>query len=316
MGLKTMLRLKKRRRVSQSTPGASMAAKPQKSVIDEVARIEPGLPFRFLDIGARGGVATAIAEFAWLKSLPSFSAVAIEPDPEECERLTASGEYERVLPVAVADKTGRRTLFITHNPACASLLEPDQSLNAGLVDARKFSVVATAEIECVRVDEALAAETFDMIKIDVQGVTHEVLMGCGDLLHGADAIWTDLYYEQVYQGQKLFADSDTMLRERGFCLAVATPVNVDGLVRQGNFLYIKDPASIETREPFLRLISVAAAMKRPALVEHLLRAHDRGFLTPDERSRLVAAGNLILDRQPKPLKWPPTEWRGLDIRPS
>ena len=67
----------------------------------------------------------------------------------------------------IADKSERRTIYITRNPACASLLKPNTDANRDLVDSGKFDVIATAKINVQSVQNALPNRIFDAVKIDV-----------------------------------------------------------------------------------------------------------------------------------------------------
>lgn len=131
--------------------------------------LKPGMTF--VDVGANTGYFALVA--ARLVG-PSGRVLAIEPEPENCERIRrniALNGYENVevVPVAVGDRTGEVELHLAHDHGHHSLLpaSPDR-------DGRTMNVALH------RLDDLLAEHDVtrvDAIKIDVEGVEAAVIRG-------------------------------------------------------------------------------------------------------------------------------------------
>lgn len=57
---------------------------------------------------------------------------------------------------------------------------------------------------------------YDLVKIDVEGLTYEVLESFGDSLGKIKMIHTEGEYFEVWEGQKLYSDLRDLLTRRGF----------------------------------------------------------------------------------------------------
>lgn len=175
------------------------------------------------DIGCRWGFAEP---FVGVGADPRFVAFGFDPDQDECARLTeryatlAPGRVT-LVPMPLAGRPGRRTLYLTREPACASLLLPDPVLTtqypaldcARLTETREVDVRTLADWA----GEA-GLERFDYLKLDTQGSELEILQGAGGLLDQTRCIDVEVEFNPIYRGQPLFADIDRFLRDRGFVL--------------------------------------------------------------------------------------------------
>ena len=72
------------------------------------------------------------------------------------------------------------------------------------VNAGYYEVVGEAVVKTDTIDNLVGHHTFDLIKTDVQGATHDVLLGATRTLETTLALWLDLYFDEVYEGQPLF----------------------------------------------------------------------------------------------------------------
>ncbi len=171
-----------------------------------------------VDVGCRWGFADP-----FIKHLDMFRLYGFEPDKEECERLEKLYATNRVtlVPLGLADREGKARLHLTKEPACSSMYEPNPQLteNYPALDcARKVNEV---EIELTTLDlwaERSGIEYVDHIKIDTQGSELLVLHGAESLLINVRALEIEVEFNPIYQGQPLFADVDSFLRQRGFVL--------------------------------------------------------------------------------------------------
>lgn len=175
------------------------------------------------DVGCRWGFAEP---FVGAGADPRFVAYGFDPDPDECARLTeryaasAPGRV-RLIALALAGRAGRRTLRLTREPACASLLPPDPVLTAQYPALDCARLTGTRDVDVTRLAD-WAAEAgvtrFDYLKLDTQGTELEILQGAGALLDRTRCVDIEVEFNPIYRGQPLFADVDRFLRDRGFVL--------------------------------------------------------------------------------------------------
>jgi FkbM family methyltransferase len=172
-----------------------------------------------LDVGARWAVDDWTAN--WYRIPPLGRLVGFEPDAVECARLNAgAGPGQRFVPLALGGTTGRRTLHLTHDPACASLYPPARIIDR-LVWHSLMQKTGETEIPTIRLDEwARTANEPPIIfmKLDAQGAELEILQGAGEVLDGCLGLQVEVEFSALYEDQPLFADVDQFLRARGFSL--------------------------------------------------------------------------------------------------
>jgi FkbM family methyltransferase len=75
------------------------------------------------------------------------------------------------------------------------------------------------EVPCLRMDSYCAImemDSIDLLKIDVEGFSYEVLEGFGDALDIVKCIHVECEHESVWKGQKLYPDVERLLIDKGF----------------------------------------------------------------------------------------------------
>jgi len=173
------------------------------------------------DVGARWG-----AEDTWWRLSPLAKLIGFEPDPTECERLNIlhgdSGTDEHV-PLALSDKCGSTTLYVTSEPACSSLYLPDVRLADRYPDLACIRLEREVPVNTVTLDawvdtrpEILDAIAF--MKVDVQGAELKVLHGASRALETCAGVELEVEFNPIYRGQPLFHEVDALLRSAGFSL--------------------------------------------------------------------------------------------------
>ena len=171
-----------------------------------------------VDVGCRW-------EFAeeFLQDLDSFLVYGFDPDPEECARLGQQYPQAQItaIPLALGSRSEERTLYLTREPACSSLYQPDPHLTASHQALHCQQEVGQTRVQVRRLDEWAAEQgirAIDHLKIDTQGSELDVLAGAGDLLQGLRSIQLEVEFNPLYLGQPLFSDIDGFLRSKGFVL--------------------------------------------------------------------------------------------------
>jgi FkbM family methyltransferase len=124
----------------------------------------------------------------------------------------------RFLPDAVGDGEVwpfHRCAF----PATSSMFEPDLAFVSqfnGL--ERLMQVLETTTLPTRRLDDIPEAQTTDLLKLDVQGFELKILENATGTLDHALVVQTEVSFVPLYKRQPLFAEVDTLLRDRGFML--------------------------------------------------------------------------------------------------
>ena len=176
---------------------------------------------------------------------PLCDVIGFEPNREEHAKILAGTtdlEVARKVPdlpyrsiryvdKALSDRPGRAMLRITRGAGASSLFEPNVELIAAIEHhfsfgkdlAEQFRVVGTEEVETTTLDAVAEQEGLDRIdylKLDVQGMEYECLLGAEGLLKArrVGVIKTEVEFLPLYKGQHLFADIDAFLRSHGFML--------------------------------------------------------------------------------------------------
>lgn len=187
---------------------------------DALAFVEHlGRPVGLLDVGSRHGVSER-----WLDLRDKLSILGFEPDPVECARLNAQWAgpgQAQFLPVALGAESTTRPLYLTELAGCASLFPPIERLcdEYPLLACNRPTGVADVSIE--RLDDVVRREAFgpvDVVKLDVQGAELDVLQGGRATVASARALNVEVAFEPMYEGQALFPEIHTFLRDLGFKL--------------------------------------------------------------------------------------------------
>jgi FkbM family methyltransferase len=190
------------------------------------SRVESTLsrePFGFVDIGARGGVHEIVEPVARLTKVLCF-----EPDKAACdelrEKLTKETSWAGIElePVALAGTEGVSDLHLMVTPTNHSLLPG----NKAVVD--RYNIVTLEEVGTTKVPTTLLdtcllnkrrLETHwgEVIKFDAQGAEFDIMQGGTKVLRDRTvAIFTEVLFFELYDGQKLFSEIEQYLRGLGF----------------------------------------------------------------------------------------------------
>jgi FkbM family methyltransferase len=251
-----------------------------------------GVRVRVVDVGANPIDGTP--PYRDLLQAGDADVVGFEPNREALAKLNAAkGPHETYLPYAVGDG-GRHTLHYCAAPGMTSLFKPNLSvlgLFHGFADWAR--VVATEEIDTVRLDDIAETEDVDLLKLDIQGAELMVLRHAQARLEHALVVQTEVEFLAMYEGQPLFAELDLFLRARGFSFhrffpvvsRVIQPLIVDNNIYAGlsqavwaDAIFVRDFTRLDVLSGG-QLLRMAAIMQdcysSYDLVNHLLLEHDR-----------------------------------------
>ena len=126
-----------------------------------------------------------------------------------------------LIPVALAQTAGPRTLYLTQEPACSSLFQPDPYLTENYPALACARQVSTTEIQTTTLDHWASqnkVSVIDYIKVDTQGSELEILKGGIGALQTVRCLEVEVEFNPIYLGQAVFSEVDTFLRSQGFVL--------------------------------------------------------------------------------------------------
>ena len=256
---------------------------------------------------------------AWRKFAPNLTIFGFDADPQACEEAnslfeqSASNWNEFHLPIAIGEKRESRTLYITHNPMCSSLLPPNELLLdrfvglSELAGLNRTEMVNVMSLDDFCTDESV--EEIDFLQVDVQGLTLEVLRGSQNLLSKSVlAVQAEVEFSPLYAGEALFAEVDIFMREQGFVLfdlltphrGQRSPLHSQerpGQVLWTDVFYLRDPLAVnapvwlKTPEIIFKIACIADALN---FVDYAFELLEYLTLTYSEQSTHYNFKHVIL----------------------
>ena len=205
-----------------------------------------------VDVGCRWGFADA-----FIDDLDKFRLFGFDPDKDECTRLNLKYSSDRIklVPLGLSDHDGRSDLYLTKEPACSSLFEPDPYVTESYPALDCAKRVSQSEIELITLDawaELNSIKYVDHLKIDTQGSELLVLEGAKKLLENIRTLEIEVEFNPIYKGQPLFSDVDVFLRQRGFVLWKLTNLVHYGLEGENNLDLGEDRIHYDNRSQLIR----------------------------------------------------------------
>ena len=128
-----------------------------------------------------------------MRALPQVKFIGFEPDSEEYERLSANAKPGfRHSNAGVGGRDEQRTLYVTRNPGCASLLQPNYALTSRLQGCGpELEVVEQRRIDVVSLNSFLpqfGVNGIDFLDLDTQGSELEILRGAEHFLSAGTVV--------------------------------------------------------------------------------------------------------------------------------
>lgn len=220
--------------------------------------------------------------------------VGFEPNGDGLAKLNAQkGPFETYLPHAIGDGK-RHTLRFCTAPGMTSLLEPNPAvLNLFHGFPTWGQIVATEEVDTIRLDDIPETAGLDLLKMDIQGAELLVLRNAEARLADALVIQVEVEFLPMYVDQPLFGDLDVFLRQQGFVFhrffpevsRTIRPLLMDNNIYAGlsqllwaDAIFVRDFTKLEKLSN-RQLLAMAAIMhdcyQSVDLVLYLLTEHDR-----------------------------------------
>ncbi|MBG0810853.1 FkbM family methyltransferase [Methylosinus sp. H3A] len=178
---------------------------------------------KIVDIGARHISGEPV--YAPLLRGGEATVVGFEPDEAAVEELNARKNPGDVyLPYAVGDG-GRHTLHICAARDMTSLLKPNRQAMELFHGFPVWSeIVATQEIDTVRLDDVPETDGATFLELDVQGAELMILQNAVERLRRAYVLHVEVEFLPLYEGQPLFSEIELFLRAQGYVLHRFTPL--------------------------------------------------------------------------------------------
>lgn len=177
-----------------------------------------------LDVGANIGQFALAAAFHF----PDASIYSFEPLPNAFSELleNISGKDRiKAHNCALGDKNGQIPFYSNHYSRLSSSRQIDSTNDHPRYCERRTTRI---DVKVVRLDElieTLNVEPPVLLKMDVQGMEREVLLGCGGFLGLVDFVLCEVPLVRLYTDQPLFDEMHSFIRELGYCLVAPLYLN-------------------------------------------------------------------------------------------
>ena len=293
----------------------SFAAALQRNVLESLAVLvlgqDPTLRFTVLEVGALPLESQQAEPFYQLIDLfPGSRVIGFELEAAVCAAMNEqASEGVHYYPVALGARNECRTLYVTEQPMCCSLYEPNEALlrlynNFEVAYLKTSSQIETVSLDCFSQEQQLGA--IDFIKIDVQGAELDVFRGGLESLQDVLAIVSEVEFLPLYLGQPLFGEVCSFLAGQGLAfhhflgLAGRTlrpiVVNADLNYATQHFwadaLFVRDiqVASAMTSQQLLKLSVLSVLYGSPDLAYFCLALYDQRHQTELAKALLQPPG--------------------------
>jgi FkbM family methyltransferase len=197
-------------------------------------------PISLVDVGAHNGAFTrAVAEYCGVAR-----GILIEPLPEKISmlrQLFPTPKYH-VVDCALSSYVGIIDFEVNEATGTSSILNIKRDipeLAAVHLGSRKIIQCPTRTLDDVANEANL--NSIDLLKIDVQGAEHLVLLGAEKTLEGTSMVWTEVSFKPLYERSSTFLDIHTLLSDLDFRFMELEPGfrAPDGELLQGDALFIR-----------------------------------------------------------------------------
>ncbi|MES2297868.1 MAG: FkbM family methyltransferase [Pseudomonadota bacterium] len=247
-----------------------------------------GVPLQIVDVGAQEleGEQHVYAPLC-RPDLPHH-VIGFEPLADKIRESAArhAGKPLTLLPTFIGDGASH-TFHINNDDATSSLLPLNEALTSLLADLSHLHTVRRETVTTSTLDQALAGTArVDFLKLDIQGFEGRALEHAGAVLGRTNVVHCEVSFAEIYQGQALFAEVDTLLRAHGFefiDLSSACRYAYHGEANSsardrlgwGDAVYFKRAELVaEARDLAAQMAVALLVYDKPSLAEFLAARHD------------------------------------------
>ena len=198
-----------------------------------------------IDVGANKGQFAVYARIHW----PNAQLICFEPLPEPRAKLQrVTGGQAKIYDCALGAEPGEGSMHLATRTDSSSLLALGARQKAifGMEASGQFQVPIKRLDACISTPLPRPA----LLKIDVQGFELEVLKGATDLLPHIDAVYVEVSYIELYEGQALHEEIERFLIDAGFTLEGRYNTHLyQGKPVQADLLFRRAPIAEDTPWP-------------------------------------------------------------------
>jgi FkbM family methyltransferase len=247
--------------------------------------LPPGDPLRIkiLDVGAQI-LSFMDHVYAPIMRDGRCDIVGFEPLEAEAEARRVAEPSTIVLPHFIGDG-GPGTFHINAYNPTSSLYPSNPAMDRFRGLSSVLPTQSTVEVSTTRLDDLPEAAGADFLKIDVQGGELKVLMGANRVMTEVVAIHCEAEFEQVYLGQPLFCDINSVLTAADFELIdlidlgydtykVAPPGTDKSRLLWADSLYVRAPTSCTNEQLMKAAYIVHSAYRKYDLAAFYLSLRD------------------------------------------
>lgn len=123
-------------------------------------------------------------------------------------------------PAVLSDRPGEKTFYVTADPGSSSLYQTNAAMRQAYPEQAAHKSQHT--VPATTLDQWANEQGIDgvqLVKMDIQGGEADMMRGASRLLDGSIVlIYTEVFFQNFYEGGATFSDIDLVLREHGFGL--------------------------------------------------------------------------------------------------
>ncbi len=194
-----------------------------------------------IDIGANKGQFSLAGRFF----CPDAKIFAFEPLPNavrKFQNIFFKDEKVRIFPVAIGPRKEVKKINVSERDDSSSLLEISENQIRIFPGTKRVCSIEVLVAPLINYIDPSDIERPSLLKIDVQGYEHEVILGISPLLfEKLDLIYCECSFLELYHGQKLADDMVQILYSKKFKFAGVYNIVFDkqGFAIQADFLFKK-----------------------------------------------------------------------------
>ena len=189
-----------------------------------IEKIKPHIKGRDINTIYEVGSRDCLQAIEFNGAFPSAKVISFEPNPysiQVCKQNIANHPNIQLVEKAVSNHNGIVKFFPISisqspiwNPGASSMKKITP-----LYKTRENLIQEEIEVPCVRLDTWILDSGHwipDLLWIDAQGMTLEVIKGLGNFLNGVYAINFEAEMQEMYEGEALFPEIHEYLTLNGF----------------------------------------------------------------------------------------------------